>query len=92
MIDRPWQMLLALALIGLMALLLRRSAPRRRRSAAGPASRVAWLVLRVLLGFLLLLGVLVALEATRFVDADICLDFSAGVEWCNYTPDTVETL
>ncbi len=91
MIDRPWQMLLALVLIGLMVLLLRRTAPRRRRPAAGPASRVGWFLLRVLLWLLLLLGVLVALEATGFVDANICLEFSPGVEWCNHTPDPVET-
>jgi len=90
LIDRPWQMLLALVFIGLMVLLLRRSAPRRRRPAAGAVSRVAWLLLRLLLWFLLLLGVLVAFEATNFVDANICLEFSPGVEWCNHTPDPVE--
>lgn len=91
MIDRPWQMLLALVFVGLMVLLLRQSAPRRRKPTAGAAFRVAWFLLRVLLGLLLLLGMLVVLEATGFVDANICLEFSPGVEWCNHTPDPVKT-
>jgi hypothetical protein len=40
--------------------------------------------MRAGLVLLMLLAVLLVVEATRFADAEICLDVAPGVEWCNH--------
>ncbi|MGD8977889.1 MAG: hypothetical protein PVG91_09810 [Gammaproteobacteria bacterium] len=83
MIDRPQQLLLALALLVLLVLLLRLTSPRRRHRSPSVVIRSGWVLLRLTIGFLILLAFLSAMEATTFVDANICIDLSPGVEWCH---------
>jgi len=84
MIDHPLQMLLGLAVGMVSVFLLRLSSPRRRRSSSGLMARAAWVTMRAGLVLLMLLAVLMVVEATRFVDAEICVDVAPGVEWCNH--------
>ena len=84
MIDHPAQMLLGLALGAFGVFLLRLSSPRRRRPSASRMARAAWAIIRLGLAMLVLLSVLIAIEATRFVDTKICLDAAPGMEWCNH--------
>ena len=83
MIDRPQQLLFALVLLVLLVLLLRLTSPRRRQRPPSLVIRSGWVLLRMMIGFLVLLAFLAAIEATTFVDADICIDLSPGVEWCH---------
>lgn len=83
MIDRPQQLLLALSLLVLLVWLLRSTSPRRRQRAASLLIRSGWVLLRLMIGLLLLLALVSALDATTYVDVNICIDLGPGVEWCH---------
>jgi hypothetical protein len=82
MIDHPPQFLLAVAVLAVAAGYLWRT--RRSRLAHRPVGwRKAgrWLA-RCIILLLMLMTLLLALEATRYMTADVCLEFQAGSEWC----------
>lgn len=67
MIDKPFQMLVALLVIAVMVVLLRITSGRRRRPSTSLAARLGRIMLRLFLWIVILIMVLVAAEATRFV-------------------------
>jgi hypothetical protein len=84
LIDKPLQFLIA----GLLAAVAVRAMPRRRwrRSHRWPVlGRVAWVTG---MGLVIVLALLAALDATRFVSVNICLDLWDGQEWCNHESES----
>jgi hypothetical protein len=82
LIDQPIQMLVALLVIAVMVALLRLTSGRRRRPSTRLPARLGWIVLRLFFWVVILMMVLVAVEATRFVQANICIEIDPVIDWC----------
>lgn len=90
MIDHALQCSVAvLIFVGVVGFLWR---TRRSRVVHPPVGwrRTGRFVARLALVFVSLLAFLFAVEATRYMDADICIDTDPGSEWCLHeaTDDT----
>ena len=83
LVDKPLQFLIAvLMIVGAGWAMPRR---RWRRSYRWPLwIRIVWVTGLVLV---MVLGLLTALDATRYASVNICLDLWEGYEWCNHEPE-----
>lgn len=82
MLDHPMQFLLtSLVIVGLVSFLWR---TRRSRLPSPPVGwrRFGRATGRFALWLVVLITLLLAIDATRFMTADVCLEWSPGTEWC----------
>jgi Co/Zn/Cd efflux system component len=82
MIDYPLQFVASAAFIVLIVSHMWRT--RRSRLLHRPAGwrRFGRLLARLVLVLLILVALLLAVDATRFGTAHVCIEFRAGSEWC----------
>jgi len=84
MIDHPLQFVLSVIIIVISVVFLWRT--RRSRLERPPTGwrRSGRTIARIALMLVVLIVLLIALDATRYMKADVCLELNPGSEWCLY--------